>query len=114
MTTRPAIDREELLERLGGDRELVGEILGLFDDECVAMLDAIEHAVRAADAPRLERAAHTLKGALLNISAGPGAEIAATLEELGHAGSVQGAEAPLGSLRGAMERLRRELQAVSA
>jgi HPt (histidine-containing phosphotransfer) domain-containing protein len=114
MTTQPVIDHDELMERLGGDVELAQEILELFDEESGSMLAAVEQAVSDADAKVLERAAHTLKGALLNIAAGPAAKVACGLEELGHSGTVQGADGQVASLREEIDRLRRHLQTVSA
>ena len=48
---KPVFDREGLLERLGGDTELLDEVLGIFLDECQEMLASIRdlpHQCRAA------------------------------------------------------------------
>ena len=76
-------DRDEMLERLGGDNELLTDVLGVFLEECPRMMQEIEDALNAADAMLVRRSAHSIKGALLNISAGPAAEEAKQLEMLG-------------------------------
>lgn len=68
-----------------------------------------------ADGPGLERAAHTLKGALLAFSAQGAADLAYSLEQRGRAGDLQGCAETLEDLRGQVEELRLELrQAVVA
>jgi HPt (histidine-containing phosphotransfer) domain-containing protein len=85
---RPAFDHGELLDRMGGDQDLLVEILGIFREESTRMLTDVRTAVEAEDAHRIERAAHSLKGALLNIAAGPAAERALELEHLGREGRI--------------------------
>ena len=58
----------------------------------------------------LERAAHTLKGALLNISAEPAAEAASRLEQLGRAGDLGGGAAALRELETRLHDLDLELR----
>jgi two-component system sensor histidine kinase/response regulator len=95
-------DREEMLERLGGDAELLADVLEMFLEECPRMMQEIRAALAAADAPTLRRAAHSMKGALLNISAAPAAAEAERLEELGR-------EARLAESAGVLERLQAEI-----
>ena len=80
--TRP-FDREEMLERLGGDSELLDDVLQVFLEECPRMLQEVRGAVEGGDPKTVRRAAHAMKGALLNISAAPSAAEADQLEELG-------------------------------
>jgi len=78
-----SFDREEMLERLGGDTELLADVLGVFLEECPRMMQEIRAAVDQGDSMSVRRAAHSIKGALLNISAGPAAAEATHLEQLG-------------------------------
>jgi len=73
-------DERHLLERLGGDRKLLAEIIGYFQEESPGMLVAIGTALSEGDADRVQRTTHALRGALLNISAEAAAEIAHRLE----------------------------------
>ena len=103
---KPVFDREGLLERLGGDTELLDEVLGIFLDECREMLASIRAAVADADVHRVERAAHSMKGALLNISAEAAAERALRLEQFGGAGELELCPEMLAELEEQVDRLR--------
>ena len=71
------------LATLGGDRELLAELSGLFLSESSAMLDSIRDAVSADNGLRLERSAHLLRGVLASLGASEAAEAAHTLEMFG-------------------------------
>jgi signal transduction histidine kinase/CheY-like chemotaxis protein len=82
--TRPAaLDRDELMERLGGDAELLAEVIDLFLSDCPKRLADIKAAVDAGDAERLRTTAHALKGAAGTIAAASVFEASQTLERLG-------------------------------
>ncbi len=55
------IDRREMLDRLGGDIELVTELVELFLEESPKLLLEVQLAVRCRDAKAIERTAHRLK-----------------------------------------------------
>ena len=95
-------DREEMLERLGGDTELLDDVLVVFLEECPKMLKAVRGAVDEGDPTLVRRAAHSMKGALLNISAGPAAVEAGQLE-------VLGSEQRLAEVAPVLERLQQEI-----
>jgi CheY-like chemotaxis protein len=77
------VDTEALLERLGGDTELLADVSRLFLESCPAEVSAIKSAIDGHDADGLRTAAHKLRGAAANMSAGPLCEAAQTLEQLG-------------------------------
>jgi HPt (histidine-containing phosphotransfer) domain-containing protein len=92
-TTAPVVDRVALLDRVGGDEDLLREIASLFLNEYPATLQEIRRAVGARDSKAVEQAAHSLKGSVANFGA-PGATRAALrLETLGRKGQLD--EAPL-------------------
>jgi len=103
-------DRAEMLDRLGGDVEFLDDVLGVFLDESPKMMDAARGAVHEGDARRVERSAHTLKGALMNIAAEPAAELAARLETLGREESLDECPRVLAALETAITRLERTLR----
>lgn len=103
-------DREALLERLGGDGSLMLEVFELFLADGPRMLRVVREASERGDARELERAAHSLKGALLNLSADPVADLARSLEERGRSGSVGAAEEDLRRLEDAFAKLQSELR----
>jgi len=57
------------LHRMGDDPGLFEEMAGLLRADAPALLDAVQTAHQQGDAPRLERASHTLKGLAANFGA---------------------------------------------
>ncbi len=113
---RPAdrvFDRDDMLERLGGDDELMREVLALFLEECPAMLDAVRRAVGERDPLQAQHAAHTLKGALLNIAAAPAAEHAREIEDRAREGRLEGMADMVSDLEGVLGRLQDELELIA-
>ncbi len=84
-------DLESLSERIGGDMELLSELVELLNEECPSMLSEIGRAVKEGNASDLHRASHKMKGSVLQFSARKAAAIAGTLEEMGSRGSLEGA-----------------------
>jgi len=71
---------KDLMERLGGDREFLRELLVMFREDVRMNLEKSREAIERADYEALSRTAHTMKGMLRNLSMGAAAETAATLE----------------------------------
>ena len=92
--TSPAsrLDLAVALERVEGDRELLEEIARLFADESLVLLGEIRRARASEDIRELQRLAHTLKGAALNVAALKVAEIALALETQARSGSMGNAD----------------------
>ncbi len=86
------LDRAAVLARVGGDEQLLRKLVAAFSDDAVKLLAEVRAAIVGADATRLRRAAHTLKGAVGIFGGGPAWEAARQLEALGHAGSTGGAD----------------------
>lgn len=55
-----------LLERVGGDRLLLDEVIGLFLEDCPALVETIRQELANGDCEALERAAHSLTGSAGN------------------------------------------------
>ena len=102
--------------RLGGDRRLLREMLGLFLTESPGMLAAVERALAAGDAGALRRAAHALKGSVANFAAPRPVEAARVLERMGTEGDLAGAGPAFRELEEALREFRRaaEEEAASA
>ena len=64
-------DKQFILDRVEGDRELLQDILGLFSDSTPGALATIREALARHDGPAIEHAAHKLKGAVSNFGATP-------------------------------------------
>jgi signal transduction histidine kinase/CheY-like chemotaxis protein len=89
----PAFERDAVLERLGGDSQLLSEVIQLFLVDCPLRLAAIKTAIEARNADGLCREAHGLKGAAGNLSAVSLFETAEILEQLGREQRFDAAEA---------------------
>ena len=99
------------LERVGGDRDLLGELMGIFEVESPKLLGMIRAAIARGDAAALELNAHGLKGAAGNFSAGPAAARARELEMMGRNKTLEGAPEKLGLLEAEIKRLLAEFEA---
>jgi len=87
------IDSQAVLERLGGDSELFADVARLFLESCPAGVSAIKAAIDDRDAAALMKAAHALRGAAANLSAGALCDAAQILERLGAESRLEPAEA---------------------
>jgi CheY-like chemotaxis protein/HPt (histidine-containing phosphotransfer) domain-containing protein len=94
------------LERVGGDRELLKDLAGVFLSESPTMMTEVREAVAQRDALRLKRAAHTLKGAAGTFGAVPSVAAAQRLETMAREGDLTGAEEGWSALEEAVARLR--------
>ncbi|MFC3688018.1 response regulator [Aquipuribacter hungaricus] len=77
------------------DDELLAGLLRSFAGRAPALLAGLRDAVRAQDTGQVEQLAHTLKGAALNVGADGLGGLAAAVEALGRAGTVEGADRAL-------------------
>jgi CheY-like chemotaxis protein len=102
--------REVALVKMGGDEELLREVVMAFLDAWEPTVGAVEVAVRAGDPKALRRAAHTLKGSVATFSTGPVYETAFELERCGRDEQMQTAPARFQRLQGELEQLLTELR----
>jgi HPt (histidine-containing phosphotransfer) domain-containing protein len=96
-----------------GDEALLADLAKLFCEESPKMMAAVQQAIAAKDAERLERAAHSLKGAVATLAAQKAFDAALRLERLGRAGDLSEAERAYEALESQIERLRSVLQTLS-
>jgi len=106
-----AFDPEEALERVGGDRELLHEILELFFEETPGLMEQIRGAFAAGDVKTLERAAHSLKGSVGAFGARAAGEAAQNLETAAREKDLAGAAPALAALEPETARLTEALRA---
>jgi HPt (histidine-containing phosphotransfer) domain-containing protein len=103
------LDESLALSRVGGDVELLKEVVELFLDDYPSTFEKIKAAVAARNAKDLEHYAHSLKGSVSTFGAGRAFEAAFTLEKQGRSGDLSGAPDGLLQLEQALEALRPEL-----
>ena len=70
----------QLMERMGDDRELLGELVVLFQEDLPGRVAALKNALALRDCPSFERAAHAIKGMVSNFAIGPAYDKASELE----------------------------------
>lgn len=83
-------DRQRALEFVGGDQDLLYDLIVLFLKRQVLLLQAVEDAVRDEDPESLDDAAHAYKGAVNHFAAESVRRVALELEEKGKAGDMTG------------------------
>jgi two-component system sensor histidine kinase/response regulator len=105
MAPPPAGLSDQVLARVGGDRQLLAEISRLFVDDAPRHLERIREALEHRDGESLCRAAHGLKGAAANFEAEGVVSAARALEEIGRTAAFEGHEAAWRALTVATERL---------
>jgi len=106
---RGVVDRAALLSRLEGDASLLSEIVDLFLETAPRLMRDLKQALASKDPGRLERAAHTLKGAVANFGARPAFEAAFKMEQHGQRGDLAAARKAWVSVEKEMTRLKKEL-----
>ncbi|MGA7525126.1 MAG: response regulator [Acidobacteriaceae bacterium] len=76
----PSVNSDDLLDRIGGDRGFLAELLETFREDHTQQMDNIRAALETRDAVQLMHTAHSLKGALSNLAAPTAAALAADIE----------------------------------
>jgi two-component system, sensor histidine kinase and response regulator len=76
-------NRSAALEFAGGDEDLLNEVVQIFLADSPGLMNRLQQAVLQNDAGRLERAAHSLCGALSYLAAPDACELARRLEAAG-------------------------------
>ena len=108
------VDRAAALARVGGDMDLLREIAGVFLDEYSGTLADLRKAIEAADARKVERYAHALKGCISTFGTGPVFETALAIEQQGRSGDLTGISQKLSELDSGLTQMTAELQALIA
>jgi len=105
----PVFDPTEVLERVGGDRDLLAAMVQAFRGSLPRMVSELRRGVESGDSKTLARAAHMLKGSVGNFGDPPTYEIACALEGMARDDSVDDARAWLLQLEKELRRLDVEL-----
>jgi CheY-like chemotaxis protein len=103
------LDESLALSRVGGDVDLLKEVVELFLDDYPSTFEKIKGAVASSDARALEHHAHSLKGSVATFGANRAFEAAFALEKQGRSGDLTGASDCVLQLEMALEALRPEL-----
>jgi CheY-like chemotaxis protein/HPt (histidine-containing phosphotransfer) domain-containing protein len=106
-----AIDWSAALEHTAGDKSLMHAMIDVFLAESPKMLAEVHAALAAADAPRLRRAGHSIKGSCGYFAAELAYETAFAIERMGQSGDLSAASAAAIELAEQLDRLRPALVA---
>ena len=101
-----ALDKTLLWSRVGGDAQLLKELVELFLAECPRLVDEVREALASRDAKALERAGHAIKGAIGNFASHGPYKAALKLELMGRQGDLSDAEAACQTLEAEIEQLK--------
>jgi signal transduction histidine kinase/DNA-binding response OmpR family regulator len=104
------LDESLALSRVGGDVELLKEVVELFLADYPETFEKIKSAVTASDPTALEHHAHSLKGSVSTFGADRAFEAAFALEKQGRSRDMSGAEQGVVALEQALAALRPELE----
>jgi len=107
--SKAAFDRDGLLERLGGDEDLLRQIAEVFLKDAPEQMLSLKDAIQKGDATLAERLAHTLKGASANVGANVLQELAAQMEITGKEGDLNRAQKLLETTMREYETLKRNI-----
>jgi len=108
------LDEAVALSRVGGDFELLREVVGLFLDDYPQSLEKIRAAVAARDKSSVEHNAHSLKGSVSTFGAKGAFDAAFALERAGRTGDLTNAADSLRQLELSLAALRPELEAIQS
>ena len=92
VATDQVFDKEEALDRAGGDMDILKELVEVFFEECPKLMDEIQNAMTSGDTTALRRAAHTLKGTADIFSAKCVVETSLKIETMGRDANLDGVE----------------------
>jgi two-component system, sensor histidine kinase and response regulator len=107
------VDTTKILERIGGDTDLLKELAALFTADCPGMLQDIRDAVHEENAEALLKAAHALKGSVGNFAADAAVQAALRLETMGRNQDLAEASQALTELEREVDRVREVLSALA-
>lgn len=101
----PPMDQQRALENVGGNHEILQEMIELFIGECPKQMHEIESAHADGDLQRLTRSAHTLKGSVALFAADAATEAAKRIEFMGRNNNVDEFDAAWAELQEDIDQL---------
>ena len=101
--TNSIIDYASALERIGGDREFLDELLGIYQEEFDLNVGSLDLALQAQDFTAIQEIGHSLKGSSANLSL-------IQLRDQAYLIETAGRESDLALARRSAEELKKEYQ----
>ena len=106
----PSWSRAEVLDRLGGDQELLEELCQIFLKESPKLMDRLRQGMTNGDAEAVQRAAHSLKGEVSYLSAAGATQAARRLEDLGHESNLSAVSEAVRVMERELDQLRQAIE----
>lgn len=100
------IDLKDVLERVQDDKELLNELLDIYQEDFVTKRQALDEAIAAKDIGKIKAVAHSMKGASGNISAKPLHAACLKLETLAKDGKTDGMQEVAIEIDGYFEKIK--------
>lgn len=110
---KESVDRSTILEQLGGDEEILHEIIDMFLASLPESIGRIRTTMNPWDAAKAEREAHKFKGAVGNFTRGTAYRAAADIERFGKENRADLARERFDVLVDAASALERDLRTMS-
>jgi two-component system sensor histidine kinase/response regulator len=104
-----AVDWQQALDALDGNRPLLIELIDIFREECPKLENEISSAIEGNDLQRLRRGAHTMKGSLLHLGATSAVGVAERMEAYARQQNFDSAAALWPDLQRELDRVRPQL-----
>jgi HPt (histidine-containing phosphotransfer) domain-containing protein len=101
----PAVNSQELMESIGGNRELLVELVELFRQDSPVQVQDVRASIGCRHAKQVEYTAHSLKGTLASLFAPRAHQLAVQLEEMGRSGQLEQADRTLAELEAELSRV---------
>jgi PAS domain S-box-containing protein len=101
----PTLEWEEALDIVGGDQQLLGELVGVFLREVPNWMEDLHQAVAAGNGAGIRVGAHRFKGALSQLGAQQAAALALRLEGMAREGNLDEAGNTWTALKAELDRL---------
>ena len=106
MNLEPRVcDLSGALARMGGDRQLLRQIVEFFREDAPTYLARLREAVDMGDPAGVEYAAHALHGLVANFGAEAASLAAQRVQDIGHAGDLTAVAEAVAALEGEITRL---------
>ncbi len=103
-------DPEQTLTRLDGDQDLLCQLADLFITQGPKEMHEVQEALQQGDASRLARAAHKLKGSVIQFNASGVVAAVKELDEVSRGGNLQAAAAAFAKLQPELDRFKHALE----
>lgn len=107
----PLFAEAELVERMMGDRKLVGKIVRGFLNDMPKQLTALKHFLDTNDSKGVQRQAHSMKGACASVSAKALARLALRMEQSASAGALDSVKEAFGELHSQLQLAKNAMEA---